>query len=175
MKSTMYDVAPAQPDMDGVPASSRAHADPQPADGEAIRHLLSQTATIAAACAAEAASLDQEGCFPAAAFARIADAALLAAPLPRALGGLGLGSEAGFTFPLLQVLKTLGRGDLSVARIYEGHVNALLLIGLFGAAAQRGRAADDARNGKLFAVWNTEGGDGIHLSPAPRPWRRGRW
>ncbi|MFN8540421.1 MAG: acyl-CoA dehydrogenase [Thermomicrobiales bacterium] len=133
----------------------------------AVRDLLASADEIAAASASEAAALDEEGRFPAAAFARIRAAGLLAAPLPRALGGLGLGSEPGCTLPLLRVLKSLGRGDLSVARIYEGHVNALFLIGLFGTAAQRERAAADARAGKLFAVWNTEGGDGVHFAPLP--------
>lgn len=133
----------------------------------AVRDLLVRAEEIAAASANEAAALDEEGRFPAAAFARIRAAQLLAAPLPRALGGLGLGSEPGGTLPLLRVLKALGRGDLSVARIYEGHVNALFLIGLFGTTAQRERAAAAARDGKLFAVWNTEGGDGVHFAPLP--------
>jgi alkylation response protein AidB-like acyl-CoA dehydrogenase len=133
----------------------------------AVRELLARTGEIAKACASEAAALDEEGRFPAEAFARIGAAGLLSAPLPRALGGLGLGSEPGGTLPLLRALKMLGRGDLSVARIYEGHVNALFLTGLFGTTAQRERAAADARAGKLFAVWNTEGGDGVRFVPLP--------
>lgn len=126
---------------------------------------LQRAEEIARQCAAEAAALDETGGFPTRAFARLAESGLLATPLPRALGGLGFGSEPGQTGPLLRLLKHLGKGDLSVARIYEGHVNALLLIGLFGTPAQRERAAEDARDGKRFAVWNTEGGDGVHLAP----------
>lgn len=57
---------------------------------------------------------------------------------------------------LLDLLFELGRGNLSVARIYEGHINALLLINKFGNAIQKERYFEDAANGKLFGVWNTE-------------------
>ena len=64
---------------------------------------------------------------------------------------------------LLRVLATLGWGNLPVARLYEGHVNALLLITTFGSADQRMQAAEDASRGEVFAVWNTEAGDGVRL------------
>jgi alkylation response protein AidB-like acyl-CoA dehydrogenase len=150
--------------LNGAAVAEREHE----VDAETtVRDLLARANEIAADCAGEAAALDEEGRFPTEAFARIRAAGLLAAPLPRTHGGLGLGSEPGGTLPLLRVLKTLGRGDLSVARIYEGHVNALFLTGLFGTPAQRERAADDARVGKLFAVWNTEGGNGVRFAPLP--------
>ncbi len=61
----------------------------------------------------------------------------------------------------------LGSGNLSVARLYEGHANALLLVQTFGNAAQIARLAADARDGRrLFAVWNTEAADGVRLLPA---------
>ena len=56
-----------------------------PTDQQAIDRLLAQAATISAVSAAEAATLDEEGHFPAATFAHIAAAGLLAAPLPHAL------------------------------------------------------------------------------------------
>lgn len=76
-------------------------------------------------------------------------------------GPLALDRET--TADLLQLLKLVGRGNLSVGRIYEGHVNALLLIHLYGTPAQRERYFDDARAGHLFGVWNTEMRDGVHL------------
>lgn len=165
------DIAPSET----MPTDLRPHpngatdADPAEGAGDAgrLRALLAATEAIGAACAAAAARLDEAGTFPADAFARIADAGLLAATPPRALGGLGLGTEPGRTLPLLRVLKLLGRGDLSVGRIFEGHVNALQLVNLFGTPAQRARAAADARAGRRFAVWNTEGADGVSLVPLP--------
>jgi hypothetical protein len=53
-------------------------------------------------------------------------------------------------------LAAIGRGNLSVGRIYEGHVNALLLIQWFGSASQRKRFETYASEGALLGVWNTD-------------------
>jgi alkylation response protein AidB-like acyl-CoA dehydrogenase len=54
------------------------------------------------------------------------------------------------------VLRLVGYGSLALGRLYEGHVNALQLVALYGDAAQRARLFADARDGHLFGVWNTE-------------------
>ena len=129
---------------------------------------LGAAARIAQFCSENAASLDYDDAFPAEEFQRLAEAGLLAAPLPKAHGGLGLCTEAGGMRAGLQLLARLGWGSLAVGRVYEGHVNALQLLNLFGTAAQRERAAADARDaGKLFAIWNTEEKDGVRLEPLP--------
>jgi len=122
-------------------------------------------AAIARFCAENGPDLDREGAFPKEEFRRIAEAGLLAAPLPRTLGGLGFGTEPGGMLPGLQLLTLFGWGNLAVGRVYEGHVNALQLIALFGTPEQRERYAADARDGKLFAVWNTERTPGVTLEP----------
>jgi hypothetical protein len=45
-------------------------------------------------------------------------------------GGLGLGTEPGDTVSLLALLAEIGRGNLSLGRLSEGHVNALLLVAM---------------------------------------------
>ena len=57
---------------------------------------------------------------------------------------------------LLRVLAAIGRGNLSVGRIYEGHVNALLLIRRFGTPSQQKYFETAATGGALFGVWNTD-------------------
>ncbi|MFT4040123.1 MAG: acyl-CoA dehydrogenase family protein, partial [Thermomicrobiales bacterium] len=109
---------------------------------------------------------DQTGDFPDTEFAALAEAGLLTAPLPRAAGGLGLGSEPGQMAVLLEVLAVIGWGSLPLARLYEGHVNALLLISRFGSVAQRARAATETAAGHRFAVWNTEAADGVTVQAA---------
>ena len=79
----------------------------------------------------------------------------LTAPLPFALGGLGLGTEPGGQLPLLRMLAAIGGGDLALGRLLEGHVNALILVATYGTPQQLQRAADDAHAGLLFGVWNT--------------------
>lgn len=116
---------------------------------------------------AQAAETDVEGGFPTQEFAWLRTAGLLTAALPAALGGAGLNAPAA-TLPLLRVLQEIGRGNLAVGRIYEGHLNALLLIQQLGTAAQVACYASDARAGRLFGVWNTEDpAQGVHLEALP--------
>lgn len=88
-------------------------------------------------------------------------AGLLAVTLP----GEPLDQQRGHTAELLQLLKTVGQGNLSVGRIYEGHINALHLIAVYGTEHQRKRWYADARAGHLFGVWNTQMADGVQLHP----------
>jgi len=85
------------------------------------------------------------------------------APLPRALGGLGWGCEPDGAASLLSVLRLLGRASLAVARLYEGHVNALKLICVYGTGPQQSRAMRDAQDGHLFGIWVTEGPEPLCL------------
>ena len=85
------------------------------------------------------------------------------APMPQRLGGLGLGTERGGHGPLLRVLAALGGADLALGRLFEGHVNALVLIHAYGTGEQIARAAEDARAGRLFGVWNTGDASPMHL------------
>lgn len=133
---------------------------------EECRALVVRAVAVAEFCAAHAAAIDYDDAFPGEEFRRIADAGLLAAPLPRALGGIDLGIAPGTTLPLLDVLAQCGRGNLAVGRLYEGHVNALHLLHHFGSASQRAAAAADVRErGMLFGVWNTEAADGVRITP----------
>ncbi len=93
---------------------------------------------------------------------------LLAAPLPRALGGAGLGTEPGRHLPLLRVLAVIGGADLPLGRLFEGHCNALILIHAFGSPEQAAEAAKDARAGLVFGVWNTGSPEPLRLERAGR-------
>ena len=104
---------------------------------------------------------------PLAELQRCAELGLLTAPLPRAEGGLGLGIEPGSHATLLRLLALLGGADLATARLYEGHVNALLLIAAYGSPAQISQAARDAEDGLLFGVWNTGGREPLRLTGGP--------
>ena len=116
---------------------------------------VSTAARLAPHLLARAAQTDVVGGFPTQEFAWLRESGLLTAVLPPALGGVGLG-EPSATLALLQVLYHVGCGNLAVGRLFEGHVNALLLIQRFGKPAQVARYAADARAGHLFGVWNTE-------------------
>ena len=120
---------------------------------------------VADAAARRAPDVDRPGAFPADSVQALRDAGLLAAPLRPADGGVGLGTERGSLHGLLTVLRTVGRGSLPLGRVYEGHVNALLLVDQYATDRQRQRWAADARAGHLFGVWNTEApGDGVRYT-----------
>lgn len=128
--------------------------------------LLDAARGIAAFSFANAPALDVFGSYPAEEMAQLGEAGLLAAPLAISRGGLGLGFEPGGMRDLLRLLTILGTGNLSVARLYEGHVDALRLIQQFGAPAQFERVAADVRGQhSIFAVWSTEGAGGVRIDP----------
>ena len=129
-----------------------------------IADVLARATEIADFCANNAVAIDLNGAFPIAEFERIAKADLLAAPLPIQFGGVGLGVNADVTYELLMLLKQIGRGNLAVGRIYEGHINALQLIQTFGTSAQIEAYSRDARDRhKIFGVWNAEAEDGVKV------------
>ncbi|MBW4484581.1 MAG: acyl-CoA/acyl-ACP dehydrogenase [Tildeniella torsiva UHER 1998/13D] len=132
----------------------------------AIADLLRSAGQLADGFATQAAAIDQPGAFPVEEFEQLARAGFLTAPLRPDLGGCGLGIDASTTHDLLRLLKQIGRGNLAIGRVYEGHVNALQLIQTFGTAAQIERYGREAREEqKLFGVWNAEDAEGLNLLP----------
>ena len=101
-----------------------------------------------------------DGGYPRLEMQALADAGLMTCVLPGEL----LDVEGFRTSELLKLLRLVGAGNLSVGRIFEGHVNALQLIARFADEEQRRRWFADARNGHLFGVWNTQGADGVTLT-----------
>ena len=141
------------------PAPVPAPTPPTPAS------VVAAAARLAPRLLAQAAATDTIGGFPTQEMSWLREAGLLTAALPPGLGGAGLGEPAAAA-ALLQTLYHVGRGNLAVGRLWEGHVNALLLIRCFGSPAQLARAAADARAGHVFGVWNTENpADGVRLEP----------
>ncbi|PSB03276.1 acyl-CoA dehydrogenase family protein [Merismopedia glauca] len=131
-----------------------------------VAQTLLKAKEIADFCTANAAATEAKGTFPVPEFELIAQSGLLAVPLLPKWGGLGLGIDANLTYELLMLLKQIGRGNLAVGRIYEGHVNALQLIQTFGSEEQIAAYAEDARDRHyIFGVWNAEAGDGVKVIP----------
>jgi len=119
---------------------------------------LAAAREVAASAFARAADYDHDGAFPAADVAELGRAGLLTAALPRGYGGAEL------AWPdLCEALRRIGSGSLALGRLYEGHVNALGLAMRYGAPAQKQGIADEARQGQLFGVWNTDDASGLKL------------
>jgi alkylation response protein AidB-like acyl-CoA dehydrogenase len=104
---------------------------------------------------------------PASELALLSAAGLLAAPLPVSAGGRGWGTDAQGALPMLTVLNCLGGASLPVARIYEGHVNAVRLAVRHGSPAQRASMAKAVLAGGVMGVWGADSEQPVHLDPLP--------
>lgn len=82
---------------------------------------------------------------------------LLVAPLSREFGGRGLGSDPDTVEEAVRVLGLIGSEDLPLARLYEGHMNALHLINAHGSPSRLVRTARVVSGGGLFGVWGADG------------------
>jgi len=76
------------------------------------------------------------------------------AVLPPSKGGLGLGWSPSSSPQLEAWLRALGGTHLSLARLYEGHVNAFQLIWTYGNDAQRDALCRYVTDGGWLGVWN---------------------
>ena len=124
---------------------------------------IRSAASLAPKLMTSAALTDRDGAYPSDAMRWLHKQGLCTAPLPQHMGGIGL-NEGSQRLDLLCVLKHIGRGDLVVGRLYEGHVNALQLICAFGNTAQQEEAARAAAAGLWFGVWNSQGEQGVRLT-----------
>lgn len=116
-------------------------------------------AALAPCLLQNAAAIDHEGAFPTDEFRWLAQSGLTRSEI-----------IALPTTEILEILWHVGRGNLAVGRLYEGHVNALQLIAWFGDAAQKANYFAGADAGQLFAVWNTQAGNGIRFEARADGW-----
>ncbi len=77
-------------------------------------------------------------------------------------GGAGL-SEPAHQGELCTVLRMIGSADLSIARLFEGHVNAISLVCRYGTPAQIKMLAADVSAGALSAVWGADDAAGLTI------------
>jgi alkylation response protein AidB-like acyl-CoA dehydrogenase len=98
------------------------------------------------AAAQDAPDCDANGSFPERAFDELRALGILRSP-PIAAADAKM---------LFGVLAAIGRGNLSVGRIFEGHCNALVLIEQFGTTDQRNEVEHLLAGGAIFGVWNTD-------------------
>ena len=103
----------------------------------------------------------------AAALAELRHAGVHTAPLPTAHGGCGLGLAAGTARALSDLLRRIGRTDLALARLVEGHVNAVLLVELHGERPVRDAMRSRVRDGALMGVWGADGPQPLEWVDAP--------
>lgn len=107
--------------------------------------------------AARAAGYDREIRFPTEDFDDLQSAGLLATAVPVAFGGAGISMSNGDPLTQWRVTTEVAKGDLSLGRCYEGHVNAVDLINAHGTADQRARYLSAVASGDCrFVIWGSE-------------------
>ncbi|MEQ3626423.1 MAG: acyl-CoA dehydrogenase [Celeribacter sp.] len=81
------------------------------------------------------------------------------------LRAAGLLADSGAIDPAATArrLTRIAGANLSVARLYEGHVNALRIVEMHGTAEQRARLAQLVSQGAFFGVWGADGADPVRL------------
>ncbi len=80
------------------------------------------------------------------------------------LGGLADPVDTAALLTLLRLLYRVGRSDLPLGRLFEGHVDALQIVSRYGSDDQRAGIDPIVRAGGAFGVWNADlPGDPLRL------------
>lgn len=87
---------------------------------------------------------------------------LAMAAFPEDYGGAGL-SEGDRQNELFRLLCMIGAGDLSIARLVEGHINAISLVVRYGTAEQIAALASSVAHGALSGVWGADDAAGLKI------------
>lgn len=128
-------------------------------------------AAIADRLGALGARYDAVPVFPADSVALLVAADLHRTFAPRESGGDAFLDARDQTGSLMNMLRAVGRADLSLGRIFEGHVNALNLFDWYGTANLKRRLGRNLLEGKLFGVWATEQPPGVTLAALDSGWQ----
>jgi alkylation response protein AidB-like acyl-CoA dehydrogenase len=125
--------------------------------GANVRQVLASLGAALPEIQARARAHDEHGAFP------TADVELL-----RRIGALRVfGAGRAAPLELMEALRLIGRANLSLGRIFEGHVNGAALIAWYGDEAQRSVLALNLAEGRTYGVWNTEPPPGVSLDNGP--------
>jgi hypothetical protein len=114
------------------------------------------SATLLAALAAGDEALDRGTRGPKTELDLLRATNLLVAPFLPVDGGQGWGTTPEGALPIFDVLYALGGASLPIARIYEGHVNAVRLVTDHGTLDQRSNFADRVMGGAIAGVWGAD-------------------
>lgn len=101
--------------------------------------------------------------FPAESLALLASSGLGARFASPLAGGERFVADGARNMAMLAALAEVGAGDLSVGRLFEGHVNALLLFDWFGSREQKRWLKAELGRGAWFGVWATEPPPGVRI------------
>src|SRR6201995_3718841 len=122
--------------------------------------LLKRAEKLPAMAKEAAAQADEAGAMEQAVLSALRESGLTIAVFTPAFGGAGLG-DFDQQPTLCTILRIIGAADLSLARLFEGHTNAVMLVSRYGTESQTAALADDVRKGALSGVWGAEDTTGL--------------
>jgi alkylation response protein AidB-like acyl-CoA dehydrogenase len=138
-----------------------------------IRHaegVMERARRVCTELSARAAAADAEAELPEATFDLLRRSGLTRAGLIPEHGGDGVLLPQRVR-ELTALLKLVGATDLSVARIFEGHLNAVDLVYRLGTHRQIDDFARKVREGALSGVWGADDVKPLRASPISGGWR----
>jgi alkylation response protein AidB-like acyl-CoA dehydrogenase len=135
--------------------------------------LLQGAKQFAASVADSSAETDSVGVIESRLWAEFQQSGLAMSPFPKELGGVDL-YEPGRFNELSVILRLLGSADLSVARIFEGHFNAVSLVARYGDDNQLRALSERVAMGGLSGVWGADDAKGLHVVPGRKSVLQGK-
>lgn len=135
----------------------------------APQHPLNDPDSLATALGALGQRYDAAPLFPADSLRLLAEHGLGSRFAPVQSGGDTFPDDRCCYAEMARMLRFVGRCDLSVGRLYEGHVNALLLFGWYGSADQLDWLRHGLRNNVWMGVWATEAEPGVRMQECGEP------
>ena len=107
--------------------------------------------------AARADMHDREKAFPKESLYDLFKAGLTGSLIDQTYGGLGLGHHRGDILTHWNIVKEIAKADMALARCFEGHANAMLLIDCVADEVQKARWFEGVvKKGHNWAVWSGE-------------------
>jgi alkylation response protein AidB-like acyl-CoA dehydrogenase len=104
-----------------------------------------------------AAKYDENYLFPSENFRDLHKEGFAACTVSEKFGGLGLGNTNGNIRALWQMTTEIAKADMSTARCWEGHNNALMLLDNLGTYSQKEKwFSGVVNNGEIWSVWSGE-------------------
>ena len=126
-------------------------------------------ADVFARIAAAAPLKDQTNGDLAEEFGWLHEAGALAEALPSALSGVVAWSDR--PLEIAALLRRLGYASLPAGRLFEGHVNAAQLVGVYGQPSFQARCGSAVKAGDLLGVWGADGPEPVQAEATPEGFR----
>ncbi len=152
---------PGATEYDGAPLSAARCGEPPT--------WLERLGSFSAFCEERAAEADESSSPHPAVLKAFHAFGVLMAPFSSQSGGRDLLDPESWEL-FFHSLRTLGGADLSIGRLFEGHANAIDLVGRYGTPSQIEALASAVSLGAMTGVWGADGKNALHMRKLSNGW-----